>query len=97
MKMKRMMMAALFTACLTAMAETEAAKTEIGGRPESIAKSLRETFNRIGNVNIYGKVVDQDGNTMEGADVHISWNSAKWMVGGDRNQHDDWIKTDKSK
>ena len=98
MRMKRLTITALLLTGLMATAKTgkDATEAETGGRPESVAKSLRETYNRIGNVDIYGKLVDQEDNVVAGADVHLSWYSAKWMVtGGGRKQHNDWIKTDK--
>lgn len=42
---------------------------------------FREIYERLQPLSIYGKVVDQDGNPVEGAEVAVSWENASYLIG----------------
>ncbi len=42
---------------------------------------FKEIYDRLQPVHIYGKVVDQDGSAVVGADIRINWESADFLVG----------------
>ena len=65
---------------------------------ERIRKRLEENrmlFEKMHPATISGKVVDQFGNSIEGADVIVSWEAATWLLGKRDKTRRDWFTTDK--
>jgi len=55
---------------------------------------FQEMFDRLQPAHIYGKVVDQEGHPIAGADVKIDWETAALMIGKQDFGQTTWVKSD---
>lgn len=59
--------------------------------PEQVLKAM----DKIPPITVYGKVVDQEGASVEGAEIERSWKTPKIGFGWATDVKSDWITTDK--
>ena len=55
---------------------------------------FKEMYDRIQPAHIYGKVVDLDGQPVEGADVKVGWERATLLIGEADHGTETWVKSD---
>ena len=87
----------LILAVLTATMTLSEATNEFNETPDVQARKakFREIFDRLQPIRIYGKVIDQEGLPVAGADVMLRWETADFLIGKQNSApQTDWLETD---
>jgi hypothetical protein len=95
MKMKRLIVPMLLTACTATAANDDISfeKAKKAKTQEERREALREQYDKLTSVPIYGKIVDQNGDPVPDADVKISWERATVLIGKADHGRKDWVKS----
>ena len=95
MKKKRLIIPMLFTVCIAVAANDDISfeKAKKAQTQEKRREAFREQYNKLKPVTVYGKIVDQNGDPVPGADVKVSWEKATFLIGQADHGRDDWVKS----
>lgn len=95
--MNRLRATTCFLAILTATVALCVAGSATNEAADAQARraKFKEMFDRLQPVHLYGKVVDQEGQPVAGADVMLSWETATFLIGKqDFTPQTVWVKSD---